>query len=111
MSNPQRRPAVPWNYQTESNFRALAILRVSSGRQPGGVSHNTQDSEITKYCKDHDLDLVETRKIVESAKRSIDRKKYNAAIAIVCQARVCQARVCRAGEAGSVDCEAAEVHS
>jgi DNA invertase Pin-like site-specific DNA recombinase len=59
---------------------AIAILRVSSTRQGDNISHDTQASEVEKYCKENGLELVEVRRIVESAKRSVDRKKYRAAI-------------------------------
>ncbi len=66
------------NFQT--NQSAIAILRVSSTRQGDNISHDTQGSEVAKYCKENGLELTEVRRIVESAKRSVDRKKYRAAI-------------------------------
>jgi site-specific DNA recombinase len=64
-----------WN-----NRSGLAILRVSSQKQLGGISHETQEAEIKNYCKRYGIELVDVRRIVESAKDSDDRKKYSAAI-------------------------------
>ena len=43
---------IAWNPDNESNLTGLAILCVSSGRQAGGVSHDAQESEITRYCRE-----------------------------------------------------------
>ena len=61
----------------------MAILRVSSWRQEGNNSHQVQEEKIKEYCKVNSLELVDDgiRKIVESAKRSDERKKYAECIA------------------------------
>jgi DNA invertase Pin-like site-specific DNA recombinase len=63
-----------------SNRSALAIIRVSSKRQEGNTSHETQENEIRAYCARMGLKLIDVVRIVESAKDSEDRKKYQAAI-------------------------------
>jgi site-specific DNA recombinase len=62
------------------NNKAVAILRVSSRRQEGNTSHETQENKIKEYCKEHNLSLVDTVRLVESAKDSGARTKYKAAI-------------------------------
>lgn len=62
------------------NKKAIAILRVSSHRQENNNSHQVQEEKIRDYCKEFELELVDLRKIVESAKRSDERKKYADAI-------------------------------
>jgi site-specific DNA recombinase len=62
------------------NRSGLAILRVSSHKQAGGISHETQESDVKKYCESNGIKLLETRRIIESAKNSEDRKQYSAAI-------------------------------
>lgn len=64
-----------------SNRKGIAIVRVSSGRQEGNLSHETQEAEITRYARENEIELVETYRIVESAKDSDNRSKYQAAIA------------------------------
>lgn len=56
---------------------AIAILRVSSQKQSDNLSHTTQLTEIERYCKEVGLNLVRNVSIVESAKDSDNRKKYN----------------------------------
>jgi len=56
---------------------AIAILRVSSQKQSDNLSHATQLGEIERYCKETGLNLVRNVSIVESAKDSNNRKKYN----------------------------------
>jgi DNA invertase Pin-like site-specific DNA recombinase len=62
------------------NNKAMAILRVSSRRQEGNTSHETQENKIKEYCKENNLNLVDTARLVESAKDSGARTKYKAAI-------------------------------
>jgi len=62
------------------NNKAMAILRVSSRRQEGNTSHETQENKIKEYCKENNLILVETVKLIESAKDSGLRVKYQGAI-------------------------------
>ncbi|AFY01150.1 resolvase [Bdellovibrio bacteriovorus str. Tiberius] len=62
------------------NRKAIALLRVSSKRQEGNNSHQVQEEKVVEYCGEFDLELVDTRRIVESAKRSDLRKKYADAI-------------------------------
>ena len=62
------------------NKKAIAILRVSSWRQEGNNSHQLQEEKIRNYCIEFGLELIDLRKIVESAKRSDERKKYADAI-------------------------------
>jgi site-specific DNA recombinase len=59
------------------NRRAVAILRVSSGKQEENYSHETQESEIVRYCEEHGLALEKIERIVESAKDSDQRKEYS----------------------------------
>lgn len=68
------------SWKKNKNRKAIAILRVSSKRQEGNHSHELQEEKVSKYCKEHSLELEETRKIVESAKCSDERKKYAEAI-------------------------------
>jgi site-specific DNA recombinase len=58
------------------------IIRVSSKRQEGNISHETQEKEIRAYCLRHGIKLREQNiiRIVESAKDSDARKKYGLAI-------------------------------
>lgn len=60
--------------------RAIAILRVSSHRQKDNISHETQEEEIRTYCKDAGLNLVHVFSIVESAKDSDERDKFQLAV-------------------------------
>lgn len=64
-----------------SNKKAFAVLRVSSKRQKDGVSHETQEADIKRYCEEHGLELAKDDiiAIVESAFKE-DRKKYAAAM-------------------------------
>ncbi len=64
-----------------SNTKAFAVLRVSSKRQKDGVSHETQEAEIKRYCEEHGLVLAQDDiiPIVESAFKEI-RNKYAAAM-------------------------------
>jgi DNA invertase Pin-like site-specific DNA recombinase len=64
-----------------SNRKALAIIRVSYRRQKDGISHEVQETEIREYCEEHGLQLVESRRLVESAMDSDNRTKYTDAIA------------------------------
>ena len=66
------------NYYSR-NKKAVAILRVSSKKQGDGESHETQESYIKQYCKDKGLDLISIEPIIESAKESSNRTKYNSA--------------------------------
>lgn len=68
------------SWKKNKNRQSIAILRVSSKRQEGNHSHELQEEKISQYCRSNSLDLVATRKIVESAKRSGERKKYSEAI-------------------------------
>jgi len=64
----------------KENNKAIAILRISSRRQEGNTSHETQENEIREYCTKNKLDLVEVVRIIESAKDSNDRVEFNKAI-------------------------------
>lgn len=64
------------------NKKAIAILRVSSHRQENNNSHQVQEEKVRSYCKEYGLELVDLRKIVESAKRSDERKKYSESISL-----------------------------
>lgn len=61
------------------NKRAIAIIRVSSHRQKGNTSHETQRDETEKYCEDIGLNLIKIFPVIESAKRSDERIQYRAA--------------------------------
>jgi site-specific DNA recombinase len=63
-----------------SNNKGLAIVRISSRKQEGNTSHDTQEAEIRDYCSRYGIELVEVHRIVESAKDDEQRKKYTAAI-------------------------------
>ncbi len=65
------------SWKKNQNRKAIAILRVSSKRQEGNHSHDLQEQKIQDYCRENSLELVEARRIVESAKRSDERKKYS----------------------------------
>lgn len=65
------------------NKKAVAILRVSSGRQNDGISHLVQEQKNREYCKDNGLDLVKVFVLTESAKNSEDRKKYHEAMSFI----------------------------
>lgn len=62
------------------NSKAIAILRVSSWRQEGNNSHQVQEDKLIQYCEEMSLELVEIRRITESAKNSEDRIQYTKAI-------------------------------
>jgi hypothetical protein len=64
-----------------TNKKGLAIVRISSRRQEGNISHETQENEIREYCRENGIVLKEVIRIVESAKDSEDRKKYAQAVA------------------------------
>ena len=61
-----------------SGNKAYAILRVSSVQQESGISQDVQEKVIREYCRGKGLVLEDEWifRIAESAKRSIDRKKY-----------------------------------
>lgn len=63
-----------------SNNSALAIVRVSSRRQEGNISHETQEQEIRAYCSKQGLELKEVHRIVESAQDSDFRKQFSKAL-------------------------------
>lgn len=65
------------------NKSAVAILRVSSGRQKDGISHDVQEQKILEYCKDKELSLAKIFILTESAKNSEDRKKYHEAMSFI----------------------------
>jgi hypothetical protein len=65
------------------NKNAVAILRVSSGRQKDGISHEVQEKKIKEYCKEKELALVKVFVLTESAKNTEDRKKYHDAMTFV----------------------------
>lgn len=58
---------------------AVAFLRVSSARQKDNTSHETQETEIRRYCDELGLELRRVVKIVESAANSERRQAYTAA--------------------------------
>jgi site-specific DNA recombinase len=60
--------------------KAIAVLRVSSHRQKDGASHDVQESKIREYAELAGLVVVRSFPIVESAKASEDRHKYQAAM-------------------------------
>ena len=62
------------------NNLGLAIVRVSSKRQEDNISHDLQERKIKKYCSEFGITLSRVVKIVESAKRSDERKKYSEAL-------------------------------
>lgn len=64
----------------DGNRRSLGIVRISSRRQEGNISHETQEAEIRAYCERHGLKLDAIVRIVESARDSEDRKRYTEAI-------------------------------
>lgn len=68
------------NEWVSDNMTGIAIVRVSSRKQESGISHETQESDIREYCERNGINLVEVRRMVESAKPYADRKKYTAAI-------------------------------
>lgn len=65
---------------SQSNTRALAILRVSSHRQKDSTSHEVQEREIQSYAEREGLRVERIAKITESAKDSENRKQYSEAI-------------------------------
>lgn len=62
------------------NKNAVAIIRISSRRQADGLSPDVQLGEVENYCKRIGLILVKEFRIIESAKDSKSRVKYNEAI-------------------------------
>ncbi|MFN8845404.1 MAG: recombinase family protein [Bdellovibrionales bacterium] len=62
------------------NKNAVAILRVSSGRQKDGISHQVQEQKIREYCEENEFNLVKSFVLTESAKDSDGRKKYHEAM-------------------------------
>lgn len=65
------------------NKNAVAILRVSSGRQKDGISHDVQEQKCREYCEENGLNLIKVFVLIESAKRSEDRKKYHEAMSFI----------------------------
>lgn len=63
------------------NKRSLGIVRVSTSKQDGRVSHETQENEIRSYCARNSLEIVELIRITESAADGKDRRKYEEAMA------------------------------
>lgn len=68
------------NEWASDNMNGLAIVRVSSRRQEGGISHETQEKDIQEYCERNGIRLKEVIRLVESAYKDENRKKYTAAI-------------------------------
>lgn len=62
------------------NKNAIAILRVSSGRQNDGISHLVQEQKNRSYCEENGLNLVKIFVLTESAKESENRTKYHEAM-------------------------------
>lgn len=60
--------------------RAIKILRISSHRQKDNTSHDVQSKEMDEYAATHDLAVVNSFPIIESAKDADERRNYNAAI-------------------------------
>jgi site-specific DNA recombinase len=60
--------------------RGLAVLRVSSRRQEDGFSHDLQEQEVRQYAAREGIELVDIVRFIESAKKSGERKQYDAAI-------------------------------
>ena len=54
----------------------IAFLRVSTTRQADGISHEVQMSQIETYCKDEGIGDLRVITLSESAKNSVDRKRY-----------------------------------
>ncbi len=65
------------------NKNAVAIIRVSSGRQKDGISHSVQEQKSREYCDEKGFNLVKVFVLTESAKRSQDRKQYHEAMAFI----------------------------
>ncbi|USN48081.1 MAG: recombinase family protein [Pseudobdellovibrionaceae bacterium] len=65
------------------NKNAVAILRVSSGRQKDGISHEVQETKCREYCEEKGFKLIKVFVITESAKRSESRKQYHEAMAFI----------------------------
>ncbi len=63
-----------------NNKDATVIIRISSGRQADGLSPDVQRDEIQSYCKKLGLNPVKEFCIIESAKDSKNRVKYNDAL-------------------------------
>lgn len=63
-----------------NNNKAIGPLRVSGYGQEHNTSRITQSKDIEKYCKENGLELTEIIPIVETARRSDLRKKYQAII-------------------------------
>lgn len=59
------------------NKKAIAPLRVSSSGQEDNTSWATQKRECEEYCRRYGLELVDTVRIVETASKPQQRKKYN----------------------------------
>ncbi len=74
------------------NKKAVAILRVSSGKQEDNFSHGVQLKYANQYCaKDcggQKLDLVQVFTITESAKESSDRVKYMEAMRYIAKHKI-----------------------
>ena len=59
---------------------AIGLVRISSRRQEGNTSKETQEREIVQYCEEAGLSLTKIENITESAKDSIDRVEYHGII-------------------------------
>lgn len=65
-----------WN--EDLNKKAVAIVRRSSDGQKDNTSATTQIEAMTKYARDHKLELViKPDEIIETAYDSEKRSKYN----------------------------------
>jgi hypothetical protein len=60
-----------------NNKKAALFLRRSGAGQEDNTSEKTQDREGRKYCAEAGLDIIFVTAIIESAKTSELRKKYN----------------------------------
>jgi site-specific DNA recombinase len=58
------------------NKKAIAFLRVSTGRQTEGVSIDVQRQQTHDYAAEKGLSLERVISLAESAKSSMDRQKY-----------------------------------
>ena len=54
--------------------RAFVYLRVSTGEQAKGFSLDAQLDEITKYCEDNDIEIVEKFSDSMSGTKLTERK-------------------------------------
>lgn len=69
--------------------RAVVFLRVSSHRQKGNSSHDTQEKESLEYCGRRGFEVAKVFRIVESASDPEKRREYSEAMLWAEKRKIC----------------------